>query len=242
VSAPPQASADLLVVAAHPDDLEIHCAGTIRLLVRAGRRVELADLTRGEKGTRGDPATRARECAAATQRLGAAARHNLELPDTELTDDARATAALIGLIRRVRPRLLFAPWTKDLHPDHEAAGRLARRAYFHAGLRQVHPDLGPPFRPALVAHFPGHVPVEPTFCVDIGEVAAEKLEIVGCYASQIAPAERTHLVRGLDPLERARASDAFWGARVGCRAAEPFVVDGPFRLQDLVLLLPEVKK
>ncbi len=235
---PSATGCDVLVLAAHPDDLEIHCAGTILLLVQAGRRVELADCTRGERGSRGDAQTRARECEAATARLGAAARHNLGLPDTELRDDEPSTAAVLGLLRRLRPRTLLAPWWRDLHPDHEAAGRLARRAWFHAGLRHVHPELGEPFRPALLAHYPGHVPCEPTFCVDITAVASTKRDVIACYASQIAPAQRTHLVRGLDPLERAEASDRFWGARVGCRAAEPFLVDGPFRLQDLALCLP----
>jgi bacillithiol biosynthesis deacetylase BshB1 len=231
-------NADALVLAAHPDDAEIHCGGTILKLVAAGRRVVLADMTRGEKGTRGTAELRAAECAAATAMLGVAARENLALPDTALRDDDAALAAVLGAIRRHRPRLMFAPWPKDLHPDHEATGKVARRAWFHAGLRNVHPELGEPFRPGMLLFYPSHDAVEPTLCVDITDHVDAKQQVIACYASQIAASQRTHLVRGLDPMERALAADRFHGSRVGCKAAEPFVHDGPLRVTDLGLLLP----
>lgn len=228
---------DALVLAAHPDDAELHCGGTVLKLIAAGRRVALADLTRGEQGTRGDAATRAAECAAATQALGVTQRFNLGLPDTELRDDTPALRKVLGVVRELRPRWLIAPFPRDLHPDHEATGLIARRAWFHAGLKNVHPDLGAPFRPELLLFYPSHLPVEPNLCVDISEVVDRKLAAIACYRSQIAPAQRRHLVRGLDPLERATASDRFFGARIGCRAAEPFLTEGPLPVTDLAALL-----
>jgi bacillithiol biosynthesis deacetylase BshB1 len=231
---------DVLVLAAHPDDAEIQCGGTILQLVAAGRRVAIVDLSRGEKGTYGDPTTRAEECAAATRLLGVQLRENLGLPDTELRDDARAQAAVVGVLRRLRPALLLAPLAHDLHPDHEAAGQVARRAFFTAGLKNVHPELGAPFRPELLAHFPGHLPAEPTFCVDISEFEERKHAAIACYATQFPAGQRAHFVRGLDPQQRRQAADRYWGARIGCRAAEPFVVDGPLRVRQLAVLLPDV--
>ena len=230
-------STDVLVLAAHPDDAELHCGGTVLKLIAAGRSVVLCDLTHGEKGTRGDAVTRAAECEAATRALGVARRLNLGLPDTQLRDDPAALAKVLGAVRELRPRVLIAPFPRDLHPDHEATGLVARRAWFHGGLRNVHPELGEPFRPELLLFYPSHLPVEPTLCVDISDVADRKLAAIACYRSQIAPAHRSHLVRGLDPLERATAADRFFGARIGCRAAEPFVSDGPLRVAGLDTLL-----
>lgn len=229
-------SCDVLVIAPHPDDAEIAAAGTILLLARAGRRVVLADLTRGEMATRGTPATRAAEAEQAARLMGVAARENLGLPDTRLRDDDATLAALVGLLRRHRPHLLLAPFPRDLHPDHEAAGQALRRAYFLAGLAKVLPDLGAPHRPELVVRYLQHDVPEVSFCVDVSAVVAEKRAVIRCYASQFSD-DRSHFVRRLDPLERVESRDRFFGARLGCAAAEPFSIEGPLRLAGLDLLL-----
>ena len=228
---------DVLMLGTHPDDVEISCGGTILQFVDLGRTVVVADLTRGEKATRGTAEIRATECEAATRMLNIKERINLELPDTELRDREPALRAVVEVLRRYRPRLLFAPHPVDVHPDHAAAARIAGRAYFLAGLRNFAPDAGPPHRPRLLLRYPGNDPVEPSFCVDISPLAERKREVIRCYATQVDLAEKSHLIRGLDPLERAEARDRFFGARIGYRAAEPFTLDGPLPLSDPGCLL-----
>jgi LmbE family N-acetylglucosaminyl deacetylase len=98
-------------------------------------------------------------------------------------------------MRRTRPRVMLAPLDRDLHPDHEATGLLARRAYFHAGLVRFRPELGSPHRPELLLHYPLHNDVAPTLCVDIAAVADRKLDAIRCYATQFGAADRSHLAR-----------------------------------------------
>jgi len=223
---------DALFLGPHPDDVEIAAAGTMLRLGAAGHRVAIVDATRGEKGSRGTPADRDREAAAAAQALGVE-RHCLGLPDTQVQVDEASVRALVALLRSGTPRLLFAPVDRDVHPDHVAVAQLAARAFFLAGLRNYAPDLGAPHRPRLFARYAGNVPVEPSFVVDVSDLVERKAAVVRCYASQLAPPDRSHLVQALDVLERAQVRDRFYGARVGCAAAEPFVLDGPVPLRDL---------
>jgi bacillithiol biosynthesis deacetylase BshB1 len=227
----PASSADVLVLAPHPDDAEIACGGTMLKLVRKGLRVAVVDLTRGEKGSRGSAEVRAREADAAAKKLGLLARENLGLPDTELADDARALRAVLPVIRRYRPALLLAPHSSDHHPDHAAAHAICRRAWFHAGLKQVLPDAGAAFRPERVLWYPGNDLVPPSIVVDISDVVADKLAAIKCYVSQMEGRERAHFVHRLDPLERVELRDRFYGSRVGVRAGEGFVGDGGVRVE-----------
>lgn len=230
-------AADVLVLAPHPDDAEIACGGSILLWTRSQRRVVVVDMTAGEKGSRGNAASRRAEADAAARMLGLAARENLGLPDTDLRDDDGALRAVLGAIRRHRPALLLAPHARDPHPDHAAAHAICRRAWFHAGLRNVLPELGPPFRPGRLLWYPGNDLVDPTAVVDISSVAADKLAVVRCYGSQVAGTDRGHFVRGLDPLERVELRDRYYGSRVGVRAGEAFVGDMGLLLADAAHLL-----
>ena len=228
---------DVLALGPHPDDIEIGNAGTLLLLRRAGQRIGLLDLTRGEKGSRGTVDERLAEAVAATRLLGAVARGNLGLPDTGLRVDDSATNLLVAALRSARPRLLIGPHANDVHPDHTAAAQLTDRAVFLAGLRNYEPQLGEPHRPRVHLRYPGNRPIEPTLVVDITAVAADKAEIVRCYRSQLTPPDRSHLTLGLDTAERALVRDQFYGARIGVRAGEPFWHDGPLPVRELHLLL-----
>lgn len=218
---------DVLVFAPHPDDAEIACGGTLLLLAASKKRIVVVDATRGEKGTRGDAATRAKEAAAATAMLGLAARENLELPDTGVVDDEASAARLVAALRRHRPRVLLASVARDPHPDHVACAALASRAFFLSGLVNFHPELGAPHRPSLVLRYPLHEPVEPTLCVDITPVHAQKQDLIACYASQLQGASNEHFVKKLDIRERIEVRDRFYGAQIGTPVAEPFVALGP---------------
>ncbi|MEE8469536.1 MAG: PIG-L family deacetylase, partial [Planctomycetota bacterium] len=121
---------DVLVVAAHPDDAEISLGGTLLRMVRAGKRVGIVDLTRGELGTRGERADRDAETAAASELLGLSVRLNLDLPDGRVVADVAARESLAGCIREHAPDVLLCHHTEDLHPDHAAAGKLGREAWY----------------------------------------------------------------------------------------------------------------
>ena len=227
---------DVMVLAPHPDDAEMSCGGTIISLVDAGLSVVIVDMTRGEKATRGTEQTRQQECEAASTILGIRERRNLGLPDAEVRDDDTALAAVVGAVRQLKPRLVLAPFWRDLHPDHEATGKIARRAWFHAGLAKVLPEIGAPHRPERLLHYPLHEEITPALCVDTSSAADRKLEAIRCYSTQFGGEDRSHLAR-LDLLQRAEARDRFYGAQVGCLAAEPFHTDGPIKLSDVHGLL-----
>ncbi len=224
---------DILVVAAHPDDAEISAGGTILRMMEAGRKVGIVDLTRGELGTRGTIEDRQRETEAADEVMGLPLRVNLMLPDGGVTDGDEPRAALASLIRRHQPEVVLAHHTDDLHPDHAAAGELTRRAWYFAGLARLAEQAGDPaaWRPSRLYHFMGHVPFEPTLVVDIGPVWERKLELIRCYATQLAPAhdgdDGSHFLFGADILARVETKARFWGERIGCRFGEPFLHRGP---------------
>ena len=226
---------EALFLGPHPDDVELFCGGTVLRMLDAGCRVAIADLTQGEMGTKGTPELRRAECEAATAALGLAEadRSNLGLPDTGLTANPTVERRLVEEIRRVRPRLLFAPHERDVHPDHTATAVAARRAFFLSGLAKFEPDLGAPFRPDALLRFPGNDHVEPSFCVDISDLVDRKRKVVECYRSQVAGNDTTHYARKLDPLQRAAARERYFGSMLGCAAAEPFIADAPLLVRDL---------
>ncbi len=229
---------DVLVLAAHPDDAEIGCGGTILGLIDAGYRVAIADMTRGEMGTHGSPEQRATECERATKLLGVQERRNLGFADAGLCDQDETLHAVVKLIRELRPQLFLVPLMRDAHPDHEAASRIAKRSFFHAGLKNFHAELGAAHRPIFMLSYLGNDHQEPSLCMDISSRVERKREVVTCYSSQVGGGEKGHFLRGLDPLERTEARDRYFGSICGYQAAEPFVIDGPLPLTDLSFLLP----
>ena len=227
---------DALVLGAHPDDAEISFGGTMLRWVDAGLRVGVLDLTRGEMGTRGTVEERDAETRAATQLLGLAWRGNAELPDGRVEPSLPAREQIARTIRELRPDVLVAHHPTDLHPDHCAAGHLARQAWYLSGLaRLAQQDGGPEaFRPGILLHFLGHIPADPTFVVDISEVFERKMDVIRCYAKQLEPSgpddRGQHFLFGADSLARAETKARFFGERIGVRHGEALVHDGPFPL------------
>lgn len=228
---------DVLAFGPHPDDIEIACGGTLLLLQQKGSTVALVDCTRGEMGSRGTVVDRDREAEAAANALGVTARCNLRLPDTGIRTDDEATNRVVAAIRAVKPKLIFAPHTRDVHPDHTAAAELIGRAHFLSGLRNYQPSLGAPHRARTLLRYPGNQPVEPTFVVDISDFAAQKADVVRCYASQLDPPDTQHLVQGLDLLKRTIVREQATGAMIAVRAGEGFWHDGPLAVRELEWLL-----
>jgi bacillithiol biosynthesis deacetylase BshB1 len=232
-------SLDALVIAAHPDDAEISVGGTILRWVRAGKRVGVLDLTRGEMGTRGTAEGRAREASAASEVLGLALRENLELPDGRVEASLEAREALAARIRAHAPHVVLAHHDEDLHPDHVAAGRLARQAWYLAGLARLATPDSPAYRPPRLLHFPGHLAVQPTFVVDVGPVWEAKCEAVRAYASQLEPEGEqdngSHFLFGADILARMETKARYWGEQAGVRYGEALQHPGPVPMDDPML-------
>lgn len=217
---PLTAEIDLLVVAAHPDDAEISVGGAIVQSVRQGWRVGVVDLTDGEPTPHGSPEVRARETALASQALGLCGRENLGLPNRRLQDTLAGRRALAEVFRRVRPRVVLAPYWEDAHPDHVGACQLAEAARFWSKLTKT--DLaGEPYWPPRMyyywsIHLRQHPP--PAFVFDISEAIDQKLAAVRCYESQVLTGRSPEFPTVLDDIrDRAR----YWGWSIGTAYGEP---------------------
>ena len=210
---------DALVIAPHPDDAELGLGGTIALMRAQGLAVGILDLTDGEPTPLGSREIRARETAAATAALGITWRENLGLPNRRLRATLEARGSLAGVIRRTRPRWLFAPHWIDAHPDHVAATRLAEAARFWAKLTKC--DLpGDPWHPERIWYYACvHLRAvrRPAFVIDITTTAEAKRRSIACYESQFPNSARRPSVP-----ERVAAADAWWGSLIGCLQGEPF--------------------
>ena len=219
----------MLVVAAHPDDAEISVGGTILLLLAAGAKVGVVDLTHGEMGTRGTGETRSEETAAANQVMGLSARYNLGLPDARVQVNVENREALAAIVRECRPSVMLAHHVDDLHPDHVAAGELARQAWYLAGLKRLAAQGGsdPAHRPPFLFHFLSHIATEPSLVVDVSGVWQKKLETVRCYGSQLKPETESdrgeHFLFGSDIEERMTTKARYFGEKISVSLGEPLV-------------------
>ena len=227
------ATVGLLAVAAHPDDAEIGCGGALVLAASAGLTVAVVDLTRGERSTSGTVEQRDEERARAAELLGLSRRFTLDLPDTALGTDPSHRDALAALLRELRPRIVLAPHTDDRHPDHAAAGQLARAAAFLAGVVRARP--GEPHRTRRLYHYPLHHPFEPSFVLDVSAVWDRRMQAVRAYTSQLAlpPGQRRTAIGDPRFLELLEARAAHYGAMVGAERGEPYLCHGPLRLTAL---------
>jgi N-acetylglucosamine malate deacetylase 1 len=224
---------DVLAFSPHPDDAEIGCGGALALAANRGLRVAIADLTEGERASRGSPATRDEEKEAAARNLRLCARIGVGLVDGEIDRSPQALTRIVEVIREAQPHTVLAPPLHDRHPDHEAAGRLVREACFEAGLAGV--GEGPQHRPKRLFHYMVHSPFEPSFVVDCTEVWAQKKAAVSSYRSQFSPqgeGPMTALSSG-DFLELLELRGRWFGAMIGARYGEPYLVRGPVPLRGL---------
>jgi bacillithiol biosynthesis deacetylase BshB1 len=232
-----RATVDLLAVAAHPDDAEVGCGGALALAAVAGKRVAVVDLTRGEQSTSGTPELRDREREQASSVLGLSHRLALDLPDTALGTDPSHREELTAVVRDLRPRIVLAPHTEDRHPDHVAAGTLAREAVFFAGVPRL--GSGEPHRPHRLYHYLLHDPLEPSFVLDVSTVWDRRMDAVRAYESQFdLPSQGRRTAIG-DPsfLELLEARGVHYGAMIGARRGEPYACRGPLR----AVMLPELE-
>ncbi len=228
---------DLLAIAAHPDDVEQTCGGTLIRAAEAGYRTGVLDLTAGDMGTRGNPELRIAESEAAASCLLLKWRGNLRLPDARLENNLAARLALAVKIRELRPRVVILPYWEARHPDHYRAGELGYEACFLAGLRKID-EASEPHRPFKVIYSSLYAPVTPSFVVDISAQFDRRMEALLSYRSQYGDVEAgKDLFPGEQEIrERLGAVARYYGNLIGVRYGEPFVVKETMRVDDVVAL------
>lgn len=227
---------DLLSIAAHPDDTELTCGGTVIKMAEAGYKVGALDLTAGETGTRGNAALREREAAEAAKVMGLVHRENLHLPDAGVEDRREYKLKIAQRIRALRPRTVILPYWDGRHPDHYTAGRIGYEACFLAGLARLSLE-GRPHRPLKIIYSTLYVPaVTPTFVVDITPQLNKKLKAILCYSSQFSsPKDMQNLFPArADLRERVASLARHFGLMIGVRYGEPFVTREPAQVEDVV--------
>jgi bacillithiol biosynthesis deacetylase BshB1 len=230
---------DILAIAAHRDDVELTCGGTLIKAVKLGRTTAVIDLTQGELGSRGSAALRGEEAGRAAKVMGLSARANLELPDGGVTNTPETRSRLAVLIRQFSPAVVIAPSMHGKHPDHAVSAQLIRDACFVAGLKKVAPEV-PVYRPKKIVHCLAYREdnIKPTFVVDISEEFEQKLEAVKCYGSQFDEAKQAGEVNpNGEPLyDIIRHHAAHYGSLIRTRYGEPFFTTETMRVDDIAAL------
>jgi len=230
---------DLLAIAAHPDDAELTCGGTLALAVRQGYRVGILDLVAGETGTSGSAAVRHREATRAAKVLGVHARENAGLHDAHLHNTDETRRALVTWIRRFRPRTVILPFPVGRHPDHRLASEVARDACYLAGLARYDAP-GRAHRPHKILYALAYRedPVKPTFVVDVSATFAAKLRAIHCYRSQFDGAAQAGEIfpTGQRLYDLIETQSAHYGSLIRTRYGEPFFTQETVRVDDVVEL------
>ncbi len=227
----------VLAIAAHRDDVEQTCGGTLLVQKTLGWQTAIVDLTRGELGTRGTAEQRETESEAAAKILGVSHREALDLPDGSVQNSLENRLKLAAIIRRLRPRVVILPYWQGRHPDHYTSATLGYEACFAAGLSKL--DLpGAPHRPFKILYASLYSDVRPTFVVDITPHIETRLQSLLAYRSQYGNQMQgsTLFVPEEEIRERTFASARHYGMLAGVRYAEPFIQKELALVQDLVQL------
>ena len=230
---------DILAIAAHRDDVELTCAGTLIKAVDAGYRAGILDLTAGEMGTRGSASVRADEADRAARTLGVTERRNAGLPDAHLQNSDEARRAIVEHVRYFAPRVVILPFPVGRHPDHRIASELGRDACYLAGLAR-YDAAGAPHRPSKLLYALSYRedPVKPTFVVDISGQFDRKLAAIRCYASQFDGAKAAGEIfpTGQDLYSLIETQNAHYGSLIRKRYGEPFFTHETLEVEDVVQL------
>jgi N-acetylglucosamine malate deacetylase 1 len=230
---------DVLAIAAHRDDVELTCAGTLVRASEAGHRTGILDLTAGESATRGSPEVRAQEAERAAEILAVAERRNAGLPDAHLSNTDETRRIVVEQIRHFAPRVVILPFPVGRHPDHRIASELGRDACFLAGLARYDAG-GTPHRPYKVLYALSYRedPVKPTFVVDISSQFDRKLAAIRCYTSQFDGAKAAGEIfpTGQDLYSLVETQNAHYGSLIRARYGEPFFTDETMAVDDVMAL------
>ena len=232
---------DALAIFSHPDDAELTMAGTLLKLKSLGYRAGIADMTRGEMGTRGTPEIRAKEALDAARVMGLDARVNLALPDGHLALNDECRVAVARVLRKYKPRVLFTSHWDDPHPDHAATAHIVREAARLATMRRYDKEYGlEAIKMPAIAHAVYSRLVLPSFIVDVSEFAGQKMEAIRAYASQFYLADskepETRIAqKGF--LQQIQDRARYYGSLIGVSDGEPFYVREALNVDDPIALL-----
>ena len=228
---------DSVAFGAHPDDIELFCGGTVIKLGSQGHKIGVISLTRGELGTRGSPEIRSQEFQEAATLLKLSTHKMLDIPDGNVAVNWENKLKIIREIRTYQPAVVFAPYWKDRHPDHENTSNLVREAAFLSGLKKIETDQEA-FRPYKVIYYPCWFECKPSFVVDITEYHDQKIRAIQAYRSQFDHPdkkkfgnEETFISRP-EFLKEITTRDRYYGTSIGRTFGEPFLVRETLRLDD----------
>src|SRR5712672_2774081 len=228
---------DLLAIAAHPDDVELTCGGTLIKMARRGYKTGILDLTAGEMGTRGTPQTRAKEAAKAAKLLGVAWRGVLGVPDSDVQPTRQHKLKLAGVIRELRPKTVILPYWEARHPDHYHASTLGYEGCFLAGLKTL-PIEGEAYRPFKILYATSFAEVRPTFVVDITKEFERRRKAILAFASQFRPVKdepKSRVFLAIDRLEEAMNQVARrYGQMIGAQYGEGFLAKEMMQVEDVM--------
>jgi N-acetylglucosamine malate deacetylase 1 len=228
---------DLLAIAAHPDDVELTCGGTLLKMAAQGYKTGILDLTAGEMGTRGTPEIRAKEAAKAATLLKVSWRGTLGVPDSDVQASRQHKLRLASVVRELRPKTVILPYWEARHPDHYHASELGYEGCFLAGLKQL-PIDGEAYRPFKIVYSTAYAEVQPTFVVDITPYYEQRRKAILAFGSQFRPAKKekkskVHLA--IDRLEEEMNQLArHYGQMIGVKYGEPFLVKELMKVNDIV--------
>jgi bacillithiol biosynthesis deacetylase BshB1 len=246
---------DVLALAAHPDDVELCCSGTVCKLVDQGYRVGLVDFTRGELGTRGTPEQRMREAADAADVMGVSFRENLDMPDGNIRNIRENQLKIIRVVRGCRPHIVLTNALECRHPDHGNAARLSIDACYYAGLEKIETTASDdasqePWRPDHLLQYMQAIEFDPSFVVDVSDVWEQRMKAMRAFKSQFynpeyeaEDDERETFISNPGFLEWIESRARKLGYDVGVRYGEGFLYyHGPFGVDDLMTTLSNTKR
>ncbi|HVV45752.1 MAG TPA: bacillithiol biosynthesis deacetylase BshB1 [Bryobacteraceae bacterium] len=226
---------DVLAIAAHPDDVEQTCGGTLLRMAEAGYSTGIIDLTAGDMGTRGSPEIRIEESQAAAAILRVSHRENLHFPDARLENTMAGRMTIAHRIRELRPKTVILPYWTGRHPDHYRASELGYEGCFLAGLKKID-QYTEPHRPHKIIYSSIYANVTPSFVVDISRYFEKRMESLLAYRSQYGSVKEGETLFPNEAEIRDRLSSVarFYGNLIGVKYGEPFVVKEAMQIDDVV--------
>lgn len=237
---------DILAFAAHPDDVELSCGGTIAKYCASGKKVGIVDFTKGEMGTRGTPELRLQEAENSARIFGLTVRENLGFKDVYFTNDFAHQIEVAKIIRKYQPEIILANAPEDRHPDHGKAARLVESAVFLSGLMKLATEYGGQtqevWRPKAVYHYIQSILIDPDFVLDVSDYWETKYEAIWAFSSQFTKPDETPegpqtYISSPDFLKMLDSRGRVFGQSIGVKFAEGFVTNRNIGVKDLFNLI-----
>ncbi len=228
---------DVLAIAAHPDDVEQTCGGTLLKMAEAGYKTGIIDLSAGDMGTRGTPEQRVAESEKAGEILRVSHRENLHFPDARLENSMAGRMTLAYKIRVLRPRTVILPYWTGRHPDHYRASEIGYEACFLAGLKKID-QYTEPHRPYKIIYSSVYANVTPSFVVDVTRHFDRRMDSLLAYRSQYGPVEEGSdlFPDEAEVRDRLASTARFYGNLIGVKYGEPYAVKETMRVDDIVTM------